>query len=86
MESEIPDEWGADMTERSTMVFCSSNAQYGGQESTLLCFHTILFHPGMGIVGLPYAFQGQTMNEITGGSLCAARLSPAGQQSYAKRK
>lgn len=33
----------------------------------LLSFHTTLLHQGMVIVGLPYAFQGQTsMDEITG--------------------
>jgi len=50
-------------------VFTSTATQHGGQESTLLSFHTVLLHQGMAIVGLPYAFQGQTrMDEITGGS------------------
>ena len=50
-------------------VFTSSATQHGGQESTILSFHTTLLHHGMVIVGLPYAFQGQTrMDEITGGS------------------
>jgi NAD(P)H dehydrogenase (quinone) len=50
-------------------VFTSSSTQHGGQESTILSFHTTLLHHGMVIVGLPYAFQGQTrMDEITGGS------------------
>jgi NAD(P)H dehydrogenase (quinone) len=50
-------------------VFASSATQHGGQESTLLTFHTNLFHHGMVVVGLPYAFQGQMRNdEITGGS------------------
>jgi NAD(P)H dehydrogenase (quinone) len=48
-------------------VFASSNTQHGGQESTILSFHTTLLHQGMVIVGLPYAFQGQmTMDEISG--------------------
>jgi NAD(P)H dehydrogenase (quinone) len=48
-------------------VFASSNTQHGGQESTILSFHTTLLHQGMVIVGLPYVFQGQmTMNEISG--------------------
>jgi NAD(P)H dehydrogenase (quinone) len=48
-------------------VFASSNTQHGGQESTILSFHTTLLHLGMVIVGLPYAFGGQmTMDEITG--------------------
>ena len=50
-------------------VFVSTATQHGGQESTLLSFHTTLLHQGMVIVGLPYAFQGQMRNdEITGGS------------------
>jgi len=50
-------------------VFTSSATQHGGQESTILSFHTTLLHQGMVIVGLPYAFAGQMDNsEITGGS------------------
>jgi NAD(P)H dehydrogenase (quinone) len=50
-------------------VFTSSATQHGGQESTLLTFHVTLLHHGMVVVGLPYAFQGQTrIDEITGGS------------------
>jgi len=50
-------------------VIASSNTQHGGQESTILSVHITLLHHGMIIVGLPYAFKGQTiMNEITGGS------------------
>jgi NAD(P)H dehydrogenase (quinone) len=50
-------------------VFASSNTQHGGQESTILSFHTTLLHQGFIIVGLPYSFQGQMrMDEITGGS------------------
>lgn len=40
-------------------VFTSSNTQHGGQESTLLSFHTVLLHLGMVIVGLPYSFSAQ---------------------------
>ncbi|TLM65900.1 MAG: NAD(P)H:quinone oxidoreductase [Deltaproteobacteria bacterium] len=50
-------------------VFTSAATQHGGQESTILTFHTYLLHQGMVIVGLPYAFAGQMRNdEITGGS------------------
>ena len=34
-------------------VMTSSAAQHGGQESTILNFHTVLLHHGMTIVGLP---------------------------------
>jgi len=50
-------------------VFTSSATQHGGQESTLLSFHTTLLHHGMVVVGLPYTFQGQMgTQEVTGGS------------------
>jgi len=50
-------------------VFASTATQHGGQESTILSFHTTLLHQGMIVVGLPYAFQGQMrLDEITGGS------------------
>jgi len=48
-------------------VFTSSNTQHGGQESTILTFHTVLLHLGMVIVGLPYTFPGQMeIGEISG--------------------
>jgi NAD(P)H dehydrogenase (quinone) len=50
-------------------VFASTATQHGGQESTLLSFHTTLLHQGMVVVGLPYSAQGQMkLDEITGGS------------------
>ena len=50
-------------------VFVSTATQHGGQESTILSFHTNLLHHGMVVVGLPYAFAGQMRtDEITGGS------------------
>jgi len=50
-------------------VFTSSATQHGGQESTILSFHTTLLHHGMVLAGLPYTFHGQTrIDEITGGS------------------
>ncbi|MBC7962630.1 MAG: NAD(P)H:quinone oxidoreductase [Steroidobacteraceae bacterium] len=48
-------------------VFTSSATQHGGQESTILSFHTTLLHQGMVVVGLPYAFAGQMdITEISG--------------------
>ena len=50
-------------------VFVSTATQHGGQESTILSFHTTLLHQGMIIVGLPYSFSGNTeMDEISGGT------------------
>jgi NAD(P)H dehydrogenase (quinone) len=39
-------------------VFVSTATQHGGQESTILSFHTTLLHHGMVIVGLPYSLPG----------------------------
>ena len=61
-------------------VFASSATQHGGQESTILSFHTTLLHHGMVIVGLPYAFAGQTrLDEITGGSPYGASTIAGGK-------
>jgi len=50
-------------------VFTSSATQHGGQETTIISFHTTLLHHGMIIVGVPYSCQEQmTMSEISGGS------------------
>jgi len=63
-------------------VFVSTATQHGGQESTLLTFHTVLLHHGMVVVGLPYSAQGQgTMDEISGGSPYGATTLAAGDGS-----
>ncbi len=50
-------------------VFASSATQHGGQESTILSFHTTLLHHGMVIVGVPYSCAEQMrIDEISGGS------------------
>jgi NAD(P)H dehydrogenase (quinone) len=50
-------------------VFTSTGTQHGGQEATILSFHTVLLHHGMLIAGLPYSYAGQsTMEEISGNS------------------
>jgi len=60
-------------------VFTSSATQHGGQESTILTFHTTLLHHGMIIAGLPYRFEGQSrIDEITG-------CSPYGASTIASR-
>ncbi|OGR68190.1 MAG: NAD(P)H:quinone oxidoreductase, type IV [Elusimicrobia bacterium GWC2_61_19] len=61
-------------------VIASSATQHGGQESTILSFHTTLLHHGMVIAGLPYSFQGQMgLTEITGGSPYGAGTIAGGQ-------
>ena len=63
-------------------VFASSNSQHGGQESTLLSFHTVLLHHGMVVAGLPYSFAGQmTMDEISGGTPYGATTIAGGDGS-----
>ena len=63
-------------------VFASTATQHGGQESTILSTHTVLLHHGMVIVGLPYAWQGQTkIDEITGGSPYGATTIAGGDGS-----
>ncbi len=49
-------------------VFTSTASQHGGQETTIIATQITLQHHGMIIVGLPYAFAGNTiMSEISGG-------------------
>jgi NAD(P)H dehydrogenase (quinone) len=63
-------------------VFASTATQHGGQESTILATHTVLLHHGMVLVGLPYAWQGQTrVDEITGGSPYGASTIAGGDGS-----
>jgi len=61
-------------------VFVSTATQHGGHEATILSFHTTLLHHGMVLVGLPYAFQGQTrIDELTGCSPYGAGTIAGGQ-------
>jgi NAD(P)H dehydrogenase (quinone) len=61
-------------------VFVSSATQHGGQESTILGFHTTLLHQGMVVVGLPYSFAGQMgIGEISGCSPYGASTITGGQ-------
>lgn len=61
-------------------VFTSSATQHGGQESTILGFHTTLLHHGMVLVGLPYSESRQTgLDEIKGGSPYGASTIAGGQ-------
>lgn len=63
-------------------VFTSSATQHGGQESTILSFHTSLLHLGMVIVGLPYSCQEQMgVEEVKGGSPYGASTIAGGDGS-----
>jgi NAD(P)H dehydrogenase (quinone) len=60
----------------------SAATQHGGQESTILSFHTVLLHHGMVLVGLPYAYAGQMgHDEIRGGSPYGASMTTGGDGS-----
>jgi NAD(P)H dehydrogenase (quinone) len=61
-------------------VFTSSATQHGGQESTILTFHTTLLHQGMLIAGLPYTFAGQMrIDEVSGCSPYGASTIAGGK-------
>ena len=63
-------------------VFASTATQHGGQESTILSFHTTLLHHGFVVVGTPYSEARQTtMSEITGGSPYGATTITGGDGS-----
>lgn len=63
-------------------VFAASATQHGGQESTILSFHTTLLHHGMVVVGVPYSCKAQMrMDEITGGSPYGASTIAGGDGS-----
>ena len=63
-------------------VFTSTATQHGGQESTILSFHTTLLHQGMVIVGVPYSCKAQMrIDEITGGSPYGASTIAGGDGS-----
>ena len=53
-------------------VFTSTATQHGGQESTILSFHTVLLHLGFVIVGLPYSFKGQMRSTKSSAALPTA--------------
>lgn len=63
-------------------VFTSTATQHGGQESTILNFHTVLLHHGMVIVGLPYPDPKLgVISEISGGSPYGASTIAGGDGS-----
>ncbi|OJU11431.1 MAG: NAD(P)H:quinone oxidoreductase, type IV [Caulobacterales bacterium 68-7] len=62
--------------------FTSTATQHGGQELTQFSILTNLFHHGLRIVGLPYAFAGQMgVDKIRGGSPYGASTITGGDGS-----
>jgi len=74
--------FGGKLVGKVGSVFASTATQHGGQESTILSTHTVLLHHGMVIVGLPYAWAGQTrLDEVTGGTPYGATTIAGGDGS-----
>ena len=49
--------FGDKMVGKVGSVFVSTGSLHGGQETTITSFHSVLFHLGMIVVGLPYSFK-----------------------------
>lgn len=63
-------------------VFTSTATQHGGQETTLISFHTTLLHHGMVVVGVPFTHpELMTLHEVTGGSPYGAGTLAGGDGS-----
>jgi len=63
-------------------VFTSTATQHGGQEATILSFHTTLLHHGMIIVGVPYSVPELSfMEELSGGGPYGASTIVAPDES-----
>lgn len=63
-------------------VFTSTATQHGGQETTIVSFHTTLLHHGMILVGVPYSEQGLLkMDQVSGGTPYGASTLTAGDGS-----
>ncbi len=65
-------------------AFTSTATQHGGQETTLLSFHTYMLHHGMLIAGVPFTHPGlNVFSEISGGSPYGAGTITGGDGSRA---
>ena len=63
-------------------AFTSTASQHGGQETTLTSIHTMLFHMGMVVVGVPYSCPALTeLNEVSGGTPYGASTIAGGDGS-----
>jgi len=63
-------------------VFTSTATQHGGQETTLISFHTTLLHHGMIIVGVPFSESRLTeIGQISGGTPYGASTITGGDGS-----
>lgn len=63
-------------------AFTSTASQHGGQETTLTSIHTMLFHLGMVVVGVPYSCAAlTTLDEVSGGTPYGATTIAGGDGS-----
>ncbi|MCG7601065.1 NAD(P)H:quinone oxidoreductase [Halomonas sp. McH1-25] len=63
-------------------AFTSTASQHGGQETTLTSIHTMLFHLGMVVVGVPYSCPALTeLDEVSGGTPYGATTIAGGDGS-----
>ncbi|MEA3252440.1 MAG: NAD(P)H:quinone oxidoreductase [Pseudomonadota bacterium] len=63
-------------------AFTSTASQHGGQETTLTSIHTMLFHLGMVVVGVPYSCAALTeLGEVSGGTPYGATTLAGGDGS-----
>ena len=61
-------------------AFSSTASQHGGQETTLMAMHTMMFHHGMVQVGLPYSAAGLVrLDEVSGGTPSGATTIAGGK-------
>lgn len=63
-------------------AFTSTASQHGGQETTLTSIHSMLFHLGMVVVGVPYSCPALSeLNEVSGGTPYGATTLAGGDGS-----
>ena len=61
-------------------AFSSTASQHGGQETTLMAMHTMMFHHGMVQVDLPYSAAGLVrLDEVSGGTPYGATTIAGGK-------
>jgi len=63
-------------------VFTSTASQHGGQETTITSFHSVLFHLGLIVVGLPTSYKPMMgLDQVMGGTPYGASTIAGGDGS-----
>ena len=74
--------FGGKLVGKVGSVICGTAQQHGGQESTILSFHTVLLHHGMLIAGLPNSWPKHgNLSEVQGCSYYGASTIAGGDGS-----